>query len=205
MGGFGSRPTLITRSPIAGSFGQLAFQDPVACARDIRSSLGDFVLAVSDPTEREDNVVRGNMVLNELVSQQHRGLEVIEAETGRQDNGIADVRNLERPRHRMWWTVEHHKIVKLRYLERLRDRSFVQNGIKDRARSVTSERKNTGGHFVQHYAEREQIRTAIQFFSQNLLGGHVRDSAEGRARAGEMFRRGKSGRTVGGSGCCTGI
>jgi hypothetical protein len=123
MGGFGRRPTLITRSPIAGSFGQLAFQDPVTCACDIHSSLGDFVLAVSDPTEREDNVVRGNTVLNELVSQQHRGLEVIEAETGGQDNGIADVRNLERSRHRMRWTVEHHKVVKLRYLERLRDRT----------------------------------------------------------------------------------
>src|SRR5713226_9531311 len=32
MGGFGRRPTLITRSPIAGPSGQLAFQHPVACA-----------------------------------------------------------------------------------------------------------------------------------------------------------------------------
>src|SRR5262245_14713396 len=52
-------------------------------------------------------------------------------------------------------------------------RCLAQNCIEDQSRRPSSERLPTGGHFVEHYAEREQIRTAIDRLAARLFWRHV--------------------------------
>ena len=44
-----------------------------------------------------------------------------------------------------------------------------------------------GAHLVQHRAEGKQIGAAVEFFSADLFGAHVRDGADGGAGTGEIF------------------
>ena len=50
------------------------------------------------------------------------------------------------------------------------------------------ERQRACRHLVNHERERKQVGARVQFFSQNLLGGHVQDRAQRRARAGQPMR-----------------
>ncbi len=77
----------------------------------------------------------------------------------------------------------------------------MQDGIKNSAGSIAPERKNSGSHFVKHDAEREQVRTTVQFLAQDLLGRHVGDGSQGGAGTGEMLWRGKRGAGVRHSRC----
>src|SRR5260221_2732881 len=59
--------------------------------------------------------------------------------------------------------------------------------MEDDRRRAAWKRKFSGGHFVQHYAKREQVGPRIQFFPARLLGRHVRNRAQRRAGAGQVL------------------
>src|SRR5712691_1680095 len=66
----------------------------------------------------------------------------------------------------------------------------MQDRVKDHCGRVALERPVAGGHLVEYRTEAEQVRARIQRLSARLLGRHVSDRPDGRARACEPFRRG---------------
>ena len=57
-------------------------------------------------------------------------------------------------------------------------RRRVEDLLEDHARAFPPEGQCAGRHFVQHCAEREQIRAGIEFFGTNLLRRHVGDGSD---------------------------
>src|SRR5438105_13734884 len=123
MSGFRSCPTLIARPPISGSLRQLALENCIPGTGDVRPGFGDFVLTISDTAKGEHDTVSRDAALYQFMSEQYGWLEIVEAETRRQNNGIAHIRDLESPRHRMRRAVEHDQVIKLCDFERLRNRT----------------------------------------------------------------------------------
>ena len=78
--------------------------------------------------------------------------------------------------------------------------------MKNQRRSFSAEGQSAGGHLVKHHAEGKQVGARIQFFSLGLLGRHIGDGAQSRARTGEVFfdhdgsRGGHVGDFAGGGG-----
>jgi hypothetical protein len=50
-------------------------------------------------------------------------------------------------------------------------------GVKDSHRTLAFEWQNSGGHLVKDDAERKKIGPPVEFFTEELLGGHVDDGA----------------------------
>ena len=63
--------------------------------------------------------------------------------------------------------------------------SAVENGVENGGGRVTGKGLVAGGHFVEHDAEGEKIGPTVNVFTEGLFGRHVRDGADGGARAGE--------------------
>jgi hypothetical protein len=64
--------------------------------------------------------------------------------------------------------------------------SAIEDGFGDNTGSFTTKRESAGGHFVEHYAEGEEIGAGVEFLAADLLGRHVGDGAECRAWTGEV-------------------
>src|SRR6266851_1976995 len=65
--------------------------------------------------------------------------------------------------------------------------SPIQNGFKDKTRGFTPEWQRSGAHLVQDCTERKQVCASIEFFSLDLLGRHVRHSAQRRTGTGKVL------------------
>src|SRR6476660_6866475 len=63
----------------------------------------------------------------------------------------------------------------------------IQNRLEDYPGTFSTERQRPSRHFVEDSAEREQIRSCVQFLSTDLFWRHVRDSSHRRSRTGQMF------------------
>lgn len=65
-----------------------------------------------------------------------------------------------------------------------------------------AERSLTGGHLVEHRAEREQVGARVEVFAPRQFRRHVRHRAHGDARTRKMLRvgDGRCGRCVGSHG-----
>ena len=61
----------------------------------------------------------------------------------------------------------------------------IENGIEDYRGGVAAEGRAAGGHFVENGAEAENIGAGVEIFAASLLGRHVDDCSDGRARAGD--------------------
>src|SRR5581483_3490658 len=57
--------------------------------------------------------------------------------------------------------------------------SLVKDGIEDCCRGGSLERQASGSHFVEHNAERKQIRARVKVFAQRLFRAHIGDRSEG--------------------------
>ena len=66
------------------------------------------------------------------------------------------------------------------------NRRAIHDGFKDQAVGIAAERKRAGGHFVENYAKGKKIGAGVEVLAANLFRGHVSDSAERSARAGEL-------------------
>ncbi len=77
-----------------------------------------------------------------------------------------------------------------------RDGGAIENRFEDEGTGVAAEGERARGHFVEDDAKREEVAARVHFFAADLFGGHVGDSAESGAGAGEMF----VARTLRGSG-----
>ena len=80
----------------------------------------------------------------------------------------------------------------------------LENFVEDDARSFARKRQRAGGHFIEHRAEAEKIAARVEFLPAHLLGRHVSDGADCRARAGEIFSVETGGLILRGRGrsCC---
>src|SRR5262249_36308433 len=68
---------------------------------------------------------------------------------------------------------------------RRRDRCFTDVLVRDRHRTVTGERRDTGDHLVEDDAERIHVGAAVERETLGLLGREVGRGAEYRARLGD--------------------
>src|SRR5260370_2058574 len=73
---------------------------------------------------------------------------------------------------------------------------LVQDFVENRAGTFAFERKESGGHFVEHDTKGKKIAASIQRFPQHLFRRHVGDRAKSRSGAGEMrlYVEGRGGR-----------
>ena len=77
-------------------------------------------------------------------------------------------------------------------LKRRHRRRLTLEDCRDQARwRLTLERFSRGEHFVEHAAERKQIRPRVGFAAFHLLGRHVLERPENRALARDRVRRGR--------------
>ncbi len=67
-----------------------------------------------------------------------------------------------------------------------RHRFLCEQGREDESRSISRERRASRGHFIEHQAEREQIRAGVQFFSAGLLGRHISHGSDCCTGTGEQ-------------------
>ena len=73
-------------------------------------------------------------------------------------------------------------------------RIFLQDRRHRVGSRVAFERSSAGQHFVQHGAERKEVRASIDRLSANLLGRHVADRAHHRAGIGSRRENGRLSR-----------
>ena len=66
-------------------------------------------------------------------------------------------------------------------------RRGVQNAVENDGGGGAGKGNRAGGHFVEHHAERKQIRARVEFFAAGLLRRHVGDRAHRAAGAGELL------------------
>ena len=120
---FRGRLTLIARAPVSGSFRQITFQAPGTRPRDIRSGFRDFVFPIS--TRQRAKIMRsaGIRFLMSSCASNTEGLRSSRLRPVGSTTASLTVAISKRPSHRMRGAVENHKIVKLRYLQRLRNRT----------------------------------------------------------------------------------
>src|SRR5580704_16642135 len=63
----------------------------------------------------------------------------------------------------------------------------VQNGFEDHTAGIASKWHGAGTHLVENGAKREQVSARFQFLATHLLWRHISDSAQRRARTGELL------------------
>src|SRR3972149_4707224 len=68
-----------------------------------------------------------------------------------------------------------------------RGRGVVEDPLEDAGGRAAGERSLTGRHLVEHYSEGEEIGAGVDLLAARLLGRHVGDRPERRARAGGEF------------------
>src|SRR5689334_18941704 len=68
-------------------------------------------------------------------------------------------------------------------------RCAVQNRIVDDGSAWSRKGLSSGCHFIKEEAQREQIRSRVDFLRARLLGRHVRDRAESRSGRSEVRTR----------------
>ena len=64
------------------------------------------------------------------------------------------------------------------------DRLSIQDGVEDDAGGISAKWQAARGHFIQHNAEREQVRARIEWRAAHLFRRHVSDRAHRAAGAG---------------------
>ncbi len=68
-----------------------------------------------------------------------------------------------------------------------RDGSAIQDAIGDYAGCIAAEGHGARGHFVEDYAEAEEIGAGVELFAAHLLRRHVGNRTDCRAGAGHEF------------------